>query len=188
MQQDQLFLETVNDLRAALAQPTAYRLIKASGLLRLLLLDGNNLLDRMETRLAMKASFYADDPFSRTAAWNTAPVGSYVYAMVDDIDPLVQLPPGFKRQPREFSRAEFFRIRLAAVDGTFYTVKDAIRLAALKLGGVHIDCLNTDGNSAAESAVTFELGSASLPVRQLSPIIGVVVRAMEPIERTLRAE
>jgi hypothetical protein len=53
---DELFLNTLKDLRAKANSNDRYQLIKASGLLRLLLLDG--LVDRVNSKHRIKLKFF----------------------------------------------------------------------------------------------------------------------------------
>jgi len=122
---EKLLLETAKDLLNDVTKPTEYSLVKASGLLRLLLLDDYPLIDRANRhhRLRIRFAVGSLQPFSASR-------GGFIMR-------------GFgPKSPGQFvqaTRHQFLGCNCLALSGEVFSVADIIKTTAHKRGGVHVD-------------------------------------------------
>lgn len=130
----ELFNEVLNELEERLTEPTThYKLLRAAGLIRLLLTDRQPLADQV---VEMKtAEFVVHVPMSAVL-------------VAESHDPLGGLSGGMylgsRIQPRggpttALSREDFLGFRVASSSWTGQiTVKDVVRAATIAFGGIHL--------------------------------------------------
>ena len=170
-----LFIRTLHDLADSSMSNDWYRLLRTSGPLRLLLLDG--LLHRANERVKHRPMFMTNDfrtppPLETSAHWRRLS------------------PEGLATAVRlELTLDEFLNAPVLTVEGTVATVKDVIRAAANASGGVHF---GPPRGSAETVVLDFDRGAVVAQARPsglaLRTICRVVVQALYPIVATLQGD
>lgn len=128
--EERLFLEVVQDVQGKIASKDSYQLLKTSGLLRQLLLDGHHsLLHQVNKEYRFKFKFYLNETPSRP----TLPDHDHISA-VQSLDPggLVG------RKVIELNLDKFLKHECVFAFGDSINVGDVISLNANAKGGVHL--------------------------------------------------
>src|ERR1700736_3747023 len=137
-----LYLDTIADLEAKLAAGDSYSLLRASGLLRQLLVDGGRLVDLARAGLHVKYNFVVADTMIHT-------LPNVVFGMIN-ID-----PGDAEGQPsRTLDRDGFLRFPCLVFQGQIIRVIHVIKTCANVLGGVHA------GKPKPEDKAILEVGDA----------------------------
>jgi hypothetical protein len=169
-----LFLDTFADLEGKAANPDRYELIKASGSLRLLLLDAEPLVHQVNRDYRLKIQFTFRE-LPKTGQENV-------------IAAWVRLPKG--TNPRDESKTitaglgTFLAAGCLAVNGRVLTVRDVILTNANLKGGVHLGRLGKE--DAGEAGVLMAdrvmvVGGAEASLAALCDIIQVTLEGLRPL-------
>jgi len=188
------FLRTVDELCTRGSSTDRYELVKASGLLRLLLLDG--LLDRTNRAHKLKLSYEI------LGDGSSPPVpSSKLFVHWIDID-ATRAPPAALR--RRVDRDGLLGEAILAFKGSQISVRDLVDAASNSMGGVHrgtpkderqqrvidLDAVLREGAMPEMMAgVLGRLGiSAQVPdaVSALRGLIAVVLRGIQPLADAVR--
>ena len=125
MEERALFLGTLDDMREKLRSNDKYKIIKASGLLRHLLIDSPSLLHQVNRKFRLPILFHVND---------------YKHELIFKPDFHWQdLSPNNIKTTTTYKVKldEFLSITCATVNNDKYSVKDIICSAAHLMGGVH---------------------------------------------------
>lgn len=172
-----LFLETLVDLERQLASRKPYDLLRASALLRQLLLESHPLVDQANRELRVKVRYavipYDPPPF---------PLNIHISPAVVTDD----FPNGPSREL--VVRSAFLAAVLGQMNGEKITTQAVILHAAHVLGGVHIDRPeNADAQVLVALNRAFSLGGTD-PTLQLIAAIGRgVLKALQPLRDAVTA-
>lgn len=171
-----LFLETLDDLAARMASGTWYDAIRAAGLLRQVLLDGDRLVHVVNRAFHLKFSF----------------------VVIDHTDPVPVLPDyhWVNLDPTNFAGARTRRVNLDAllaspcltVKGVTATVADLITACANAKGGIHLGRTRTVEGAAIldwDEAIRL-LGEVPSTVA-VRGLCGVVLEGLRPLAAAVRA-
>lgn len=152
MNKDVLFLRTLDDLDGRLQPGQAeYDIIRMSGLLRQLLVDGNNLVDQVNRTRRIKISYKAysfhapiepDVVFWALGDWLTpnTPAGSAAgYLTLTEGVRQPSPPEGTPdtMTPQDLAKDRFLALQVVLYHGHVFTVKEIILYLANAAGGVH---------------------------------------------------
>jgi len=176
---EQLFLKTLADLEATAANPEWYDLIKASGLLRLLLLEGDALVHQVNRNYGLKLefSFHALPKVGQEnvlAAWTRVSKSAN---------------PNDKRETQTGSLDDFLTAGCLGLRGRILTVRDVIRANAHLKGGVHVGRLREKDVGEAGVLVMdrmLNVGGAEASLAVLRDIIQVTLEAVKPLAEVVR--
>jgi hypothetical protein len=199
MQVEQLFVEKlVNVSKALQGNPSEYDLVAVAGLLRPILLDTTNLLDRASAAANLDVKFRVVKP---------APIP--ISPEVDEAwDKFLAVNPGVKRvnvavavrgdlltgeasQPGdvvlELARNDFLKHGIIIYNDIDYTVEHVLRVAANTLGGVHWG--ETNWNAQAGELRKYMAGSTmfgrSMAAWYISQIALCTLRTCHPLAQKL---
>jgi hypothetical protein len=166
-----LFVRTVHELEEAAKSVDWYQLLRASGLLRLLLLD--NLLHKANARVHHRPIFTTND-FTKELPSTLPKPQSHWQNLSPEIVPSVNF---LRLSLDEFLEAPILHF----VEGTA-TVKDVIKACANASGGVHF---GSPRGIEETAVIQFDCGQATIglaPSRlALRSISQITVRALHPI-------
>jgi hypothetical protein len=164
---EQLFLDTVADLKDKMARGDGYALIKASGLLRLLLADAHPLV-RFET-----IDYTMKPPYPQLIIFR--------WSVLD-----ASAIPGARK--RSSTLDEFLAAEILTFEGKEFTVLQVIRAAAHVKGGVHAGTAESDHEQALlDLGRALTVGGLDASVAALRGIIAVTLAALEPIVAAVKS-
>lgn len=175
------FIDTLKDLSARITPGTEYDLVRASGLLRQLLLDQTPLIHLVNRQTRMKLIF-------EIKKWpDTNPqIGKLQLQSPEPDDEMPRIKVDFD---------SFLSTNVLFFHEHAYTVKDIIKTISNIQGGVHRDRPKNDKDSNLESdqftSLTFGMaGSTSMDMAKLliKPIANVTIQAALPIRMGLLAK
>jgi hypothetical protein len=167
MQQDDLFLRTLEDLAKKVASGKQYDWLRSSGILRQLLLDGGSLVIEANRSHRLRLKFEVPD-----ATGQVIP-GTIVWIAGDD---------GCGQPTKEVDRDGFLSAGVIYMNGTWRTVRDVIDVCANSLGGIHKGKPRDDGQEEL-SKLNDQLqclggGAVEFQVRRIGRI---TIRAVLPL-------
>jgi hypothetical protein len=177
-----LFKEALDELaKRTLSGTSEYDLVKASALLRLLLLDDQPLMDqvnrtrRLDIRFAVGRTPYTD------VVMAAKPI---VYARGDGLDPGTGIP---STVAVPLKRDAFLREVVIFYEGHVATVHDVIDYLAHVEGGVHRG-IARDGKAKALKAMSEQiaLGGYPLGAQSVRAIARVVINALQPLRESVQ--
>ena len=133
MNYEQWFVLTLKDLWEHLERRTAYHIVRASALLRHLLLDNPKLLDLANRRIRQKIRFRILD----TGTWASKRSNNEGFELWTNT--ICPISPEVSDEDflREVTLDEFLKIDLFQWKEYYFNVRDVIRLASHIQGGVH---------------------------------------------------
>jgi hypothetical protein len=138
------FLETIRDIDSKVLQGSKYALIKATGMLRLLLLDSPTLIDRVNKEHKRRILYETID--SSESPPLPSMTQQYQWRNPDPV-PF----PGARSS--SLSRTRFLAMHIASRGSTRTTVRDLIRACANAAGGVHY---GVAGGAAEQAALELD--------------------------------
>ncbi len=134
-EQEKIFVNTIDDLQLRFERKTEYDLLRASGLIRQLLIDANPLLDQVNKKLKIKIRFK---------------VQKRINIFEDQIDSdgkvlphmngiIFISPPKSSDFVEYLNKSDFLKYELLSHFERKFTVLDVIKICANKYGGIHFD-------------------------------------------------
>lgn len=191
MDRNLLFVETLNDLRQKLEQPSSeYNVLKVSALLRQLLLDSPRLVDvvREDWKKRHGKKFKIVYRIAIGGAYEQAVLAlkPAIWAVADGLYP----PDALASKPvRPVSLDDLLRTRILIVGEYQYTVKDIIRQLAHVEGGVHAGTPEDDKELLLTSiGHQVSIGGHSMVVASVRAVGKVVYAALQPLKDQLEQE
>lgn len=132
MNDETLFLRTLDDIHKSIHSNDEYEVLRASALIRQLFLDGGvSLFDRVNRTHRLKIAFeIAENDNSLKAILPEV----YIHARFAELDPQ-SCPQHWTR--KKLKRDDFFAFKVATVEQHEYSIKELIIYAAHIMGGVH---------------------------------------------------
>jgi len=168
---EELFLETIKDLRSKTRSKKPYHLIRACGLCRHLLLDESALAHQVNRRYKLKITFRIKDYTNTPLSNNYKGRGGRTI-----------LPLGESKTAKE---AEFFNTKVIFARKHEFTVREIILAGSHYFGGVHsgkpdlkqsqLDFFNKWGTQEPNTCVWM-----------IYSICKVVLKSMLPLERVIK--
>lgn len=177
-------IHSISELEDRIAKGTKYDLIKASGILRQLLIDSPSLLDKVNERhkerfifRTLKVGKLEPEPVVQDGIlWK--PIIS-----VNLIYPQLEEQPIFETNKHKFLSYQVFHF-----EGHIFTVKDVIKVAANVLGGVHFDNPRTGKDKTlliANNMLNYSDGTSACEYA-IKGISNVVIKAVEPLTKRIK--
>ena len=180
---DKLFLQTLDDLEGKLASEEPYDVLRASGLLRQLLLDDSRLIDQVNRDRKLKIRFR----ITQSEPKITSGSRSQAYLAIDSLDA--------DTAPPDKTRVSATRDRLlaevVAVIGTHaHTVREIILFESDAMGGVHhLDSPRKPEQQAlVDIADFYGVRSTDAVLEQLRAIGRVVLKGLKPLREQIMKE
>lgn len=173
MQHDDLYREVIRDLRGRLSDRSAYNIVKSSGLVRQLLLDGTALVSLVNRQHHLKLVFRA---MADAALPIEAPILHF------------RNPAGIPNAPAltDLSLDRFLALNCGQFHGSKFTVKDLVRYGAHVLGGVHQGAPRDPADKVIlEMDKALETGEITLSLRALEGIGNVTLQGLDPLSKAV---
>lgn len=176
--QEKVLLNIISDLSERFDRHTEYDLLKASGLIRQLVIDKNPVLEqvnksykfkivyRVQKRIKMPAESVQEDG----TVWKALYGMTFISPKDDDSN--------FELLKKD----EFFKYELLFYSGESFTVLDIIKICANKYGGIHYD----EDKDLKESLIdithrSFTFNDSSSVLHSMYSIIEICVEAWKPL-------
>jgi hypothetical protein len=182
---EHLFIMRLDELKGILANPTERKLLAASGLLRLLLMENNCLLHQVNRNIRDKVWFIVTDLTARPNPNHPAAKGAVFSQVAAGIAP----DPMFPQLPQKrLTLDNFLKLEVLYVDGQVATVASIIRYVANYAGAIRKTTPDTpQSKSLEQAAIRFRAGNMPSVLQNLPGIAKVTVTACEPLYAKLRA-
>lgn len=166
--EEYLFICSLDELKHRIESLNDYNAVKASALLRQLLLEGRTLLDMVNKEHRLKITFTTSR--ANEAIFKLKPIFYY-----DGITPNDRLPS-------DDLNLNQFLSKIAVIHGDeTFTVKNLISACANKLGGVHVDIDETKDKDLLILLNHFYIQRGSSIYKSIGDISEVVLNALQPL-------
>ena len=173
-EQEELFVATVDDIKEKLGKGDKYSIIRSSGLLRQLLVDGECLVDIVNKPYRLKIEFETTDfTFQLPAEFR-----DLIFIAWETIDPSI-LPPSARKI--RINKDKFLGAKCCSLEGRVFTVKDIIKACAHGRGGVHSGKAKAEVQEVLDFDEILKLGGAEPSLLALAGILRVTLAALEPL-------
>lgn len=170
-----MYSGTIRDLESKVAAGDYYSLVKASGLLRSLMLDSNNLMDLANRDLRIKPRFeivaIEPLPLQPDLAWF-------------NIDPVTSKGT----HTRLVDRQEFLKCTPLWAHSQSYSIKDIIRACAHAKGGIHIGEVSGNEKGVLDIDKIANHSGTELSLVCIGGIVDVALRGLSPITRLVEEQ
>jgi len=188
MEPDWLFLRLIDGIAAASVSSDTYVILRASGELRLLLLEG--LLNRVNRERRLEIRFRVCDVMNSAYTQLILSDNPSFYSAVDALDPEMEVPPGLQSDPAVLPLDRFLALPVVKVQDRFATIRDIITYAANVSGGVHLGEPRAAeaGHQALHSVQDIGIGGGRIQVVQLRSILKVVANSLRQLVDRVRAD
>ena len=184
MHPDELFCKTIDDIQSVVENPTSYEILRSTALLRQLLLDGNRLVDVVNRQRRLRLRFTIADGWEHPVARMMRSMNPAFLAILDNFQPDAQFP---NTNVRDLTRDQLLSYDVMLINGRNYTVANIISHCANVVGGVHIGEPRTpEEHELTSIQETIEVGGFSVNLRQLLPVLRVVLDGLRPLYDAIR--
>lgn len=177
MDDEKLFLSTLDDIEEKIKKGDAYSITRAAGLLRHLLLDGEPLVHAVNRKHRLKVEFETIDFTFKI------PIRPHIHWQ--NLDP-TELNPGALRITVDLQ--SFLAAEVLVYDQHDFTVKDILKAVAHIKGGVHSGKAKNDKEAAMlklDELISIKELDASTAA--LKGILSVAVNGLQPLANTIRS-
>ncbi len=176
---EQIFLQTIEDLKDRVENCTEYNLLKSSGLLRQLLIDENSLLNQANKAHKLKIRFRVQqrfDMFLERKSTTDGKTWQPLYGMI-------QILPAEESSYVELLTLDNFLKYKLLFNGEFgYSVLDIIKICAHKYGGIHLEDIKKPNDLPLDSLNNhFKFNDLSSIFHSLYGIIRISLLALGPL-------
>lgn len=161
-----MYLGTTRELESKAESGDYYSLVKASGLLRGLIMDGGSLLDAANREFRLKFTFEI------VSMPNFAGSPQMV---------LHSIVPTKRYRPEAVALAGLLPQTCIIWDYQKYSVRDVIRACANAKGGVHIGKAAKSEQGILDMDEVVRIGGEECSLRVIRDIIAVVLKGIEPL-------
>jgi hypothetical protein len=179
MTDNQLFIDTLQDIREKIASGSKYHSIRACGLLRQLLVDGSNLLARVNRPYGLKIKFVVGHLGFKETGFTTD-------NMVVFWKPF--LPNLSSRNSHEVTKDQFLAIKVIKTENHLFSVFDVIDVTSNISGGVHIGDPKNDKQIKYEEllkSIENPIISRDITQRTINDICLIVLDTLKPLEELI---
>ena len=175
-----LFLKAAEEIDEAASSNDPYRILRASALLRQLLLDNNRLIDVVNRPYKLKIGFMIADSWGSAHTKLVMELKPAFYSILDGLDPDTAI---VKRDVIEIGRDQFLSHNVLFCAGSHISVRDCIDHCANVMGGVHFGEAKSDSQKTLSGLQNIQIGGTYVSIRQLVPILRIVSKAIQPLRK-----
>ncbi|MDA1330530.1 MAG: hypothetical protein DWG76_06775 [Chloroflexi bacterium] len=177
-EKEELFIETIGDLKKRLESTNEYEILGISGLLRKLLIDNNPLVHQVNRNYKKKLDFEISvDQFFENLDKPGIPRPE-MYFVQDGIDPETSRPG---KASKSVGLQALLATPVMLIKEKVYSVKDIVKFEANVMGGVHSGYPDSSQEQISVISAEISIGGFRASLRQLKAIGRIVVRALEPL-------
>jgi hypothetical protein len=180
--QEKIFLNIISELKKRYENQTEYDILKASGLIRQLLVDSNPIIEQVNRKYKLKITYRVQEriklPFERFNEDGTAwkPLYGIVFITPQENSPVELL-----------NRDDFFKYELLSYHNEMINVLEVIKICANKYGGIHYDeKRNLKESSIDVTHKAFSFNNSSSVIRSMYSITGICLEALNPLAEKVK--
>ena len=175
------FLDACNDLETKIQSSTEYEILKASGLLRELLLDSRPLVHQVNAQYKLKLRF----EIGPGKPLPTALGEPSFWAKLDGLYP-PDASPG--TQILVVNLDGLMATVALRTPGTTFMIRDLIDFEANVMGGVHPGIPKDNKEAQLAQIRSLFMGDLPASLRQLKALSKVVLRGLEPLRQQIESD
>ena len=175
MDEAELYLRTIEDLGTKLGSGDLYVLLRASALLRQLLIDGTPLVHLANRPFKIKLQF-------RVVQYVQAPIPSDI--ALQDVG--ADHGPAWAPLPQLLNFDQFLAAKCMAMGENVFSVHDVIDTCAHVLSGVHLAPPKPDQKPLLDFDNMVQIGGLQASVSMLSGIVRTTLKGLEPLTEAVR--
>jgi hypothetical protein len=180
MDSSELFLATLSDLERCLSIGDDYSMLRASALLRQLLLDKHSLVHQANHEYRLKLRFTVCGRAYRETMLRMGPL--YYFALNS-----IHRSGSLGKLPEEVSLDVFLATPALKLAEQLVTVGNLISISANVLGGVHKGDPKTEREQAIAEFTRVASGSGpTISASQLKPIVLIALEGLQPLRRAIQ--
>jgi hypothetical protein len=184
------FVNTLDELRQKCNTASNYNYVKASGILRQILIDENPLLDLVNKEYRKKILFEVIKPTPPAPKQSIGPDGS-VWTEIG-MGMSFMSPSKDKSRNDMLTKDQFLKRRVISFGYQDISVLEIIKLNANKIGGVHIDTSQPNNIKdlnilIGNSAMNFK-GGITGGAYQINEISIIVLKALNELEKLVKSD
>jgi hypothetical protein len=185
MDDDQLFIETLGDLKPRLeGAPTEYTVLGISTLLRKLILDSPSLVAKVNRSRRLRIRFVVN---AHEPVWKTAGFESPVFWSIEDgFDP--DTSPPHIVTPMEVTLDQLLSRVVMLIEGREITVKDIVSQALYVVGGAHPPRAPKTATEGALEGTGIWIAGYPAGLRPLLAIGRVIVKGLDPLRQRVEGD
>jgi len=178
MDNDQLFIRSLEDLENRLKSQDEYEILMIAGLLRKLLLDESPLIDQVNRRRRQKIKFTVNDYPVPSEEKNL------MFWSVEDV--FYPKTGSLFYKPIEVTKAQLLSRTVMIYDSHSISVRELIKHVAHIQGAVHSGMPKTNKEEAMKKlAEMFGIGGLPAGLRLLCVICRVIIEGLEPLKEQI---
>jgi hypothetical protein len=177
MDDEILFVRTLDDLHRSINSNDEYEVLRASALIRQLFLDGSNsLIDRVNRKYRHKLEF---EVIEQTPP-DIPGLSFNVWAAIDGIDPRA-MPQHFPRTTKK--RDGFFGMIVAIIEGHEYSIRELVQFVANVMGGVHSGSLQDEKEkNLAQLKELYIFSNINLALLFIRAVGRIILESLKPLQ------
>jgi hypothetical protein len=169
---EQLFSQTVKDLRSKIANGTTYDLIRSCGLCRHLISDNHPLVHAANRRYKLAIDFEVSDFSDYLDPDFLLPIG---WATIEPVTPKTRL----------LQLSDFLHVKILKYYEHTFNVNEVIRAASHWFGGIHSGKPELPKEATLEALDKAAHTDEKLTIRAIRAIPKVVLTSMESLEKVI---
>lgn len=182
---ENFFLNTIDELKERLSKLTEYDILKASGLLRQLLIDGYSLVDQINKIYRVKIQYCVQKSFEFPEL-NSLPDGSepkVLYGMN------FILPIEGSSNIELLNLSDFLKYEVLQYQSENFTVLDVIKICANKYGGIHVEDVKKSREKSLDVLHNyFSLNKSSSILHSMYNISIICVNSLQPLAEAIKSK
>jgi uncharacterized protein (DUF486 family) len=175
---EDLFTRRYNELQEYSGSADHYTNLKCSSILRQLLLDQTPLINLANKKTRLKIEFKVDNTFHQKL-----PLSSAILYTSTEVGNLVLK---FSVNLKTLKLDKFLSLQILEIENTRFTVKEIIKFASNKMGGIHLDT-STEQNEKVLEASLEKLEKLKIPALAIAvnSIAKIVLISLRPLKNEL---
>ncbi|MDT0608049.1 hypothetical protein [Croceitalea rosinachiae] len=181
MTNEEFYQRTIKDLQSKIESEDEYQLLRASALIRQLLVDGDvSLALVVKKPYNLKLSFR----YNNTKAGYSAAIiatNPLSWSLQDGLDPETLITRG---EIIDGTLDDFLSNIILIHNSEYLSVKDVITYAANVMGGVHAGKAKNTNHEIMET-ISIKFGNIAAAANQIKSIGRVILRALEPLNQVI---
>lgn len=175
---EDLFTRRYNELQEYSGSADHYTNLKCSSILRQLLLDQTPLINLANRKTRLKIEFKVDNTFHQKL-----PLSSAILYTSTEVGNLVLK---FSVNLKILKLDKFLSLQILEIENTKFTVKEVIKFASNKMGGIHLDASNEPNEKVLEASLE-KLEKLNIPALAIAinSIAKIALISLRPLKNEL---